>query len=112
LCVSITNGARCTREIKAKVAMPKAAFNNKKILSTIKFYLNLRKKLVKCFMWNAALYDAQIWTHQKSLESSEMWCWRRIKKVSWTDCGRNEKVLQGVEKERNILLTIRRKKAN
>ena len=63
-------------------------------------------------MWNVAFYDAQIWTHQKSLESFEMWCWRRIKKVSWTDCVRNEKVLQGVEKERNILLTIRRKKEN
>jgi hypothetical protein len=51
-CVPITNGARCTREIKARMAMAKAAFNNKKILFTITLHVNLRKKLVKCFMWN------------------------------------------------------------
>jgi hypothetical protein len=56
--------------------------------------------------------DAQIWTHQKSLEISEVWCWRRTKKVSYTDRMKNEKVLKGVEKERNILHTIRRRKAN
>ena len=63
-------------------------------------------------MWKVAFYDAQIWTYQKSLEISEMWCWKRIKKVSWKDRVKNEKVLQGVEKERNILHTIRRKKGN
>jgi hypothetical protein len=94
------------------MAIAKAAFYNKKILFTINMYLNLRKKLGKCFMWNVAFYNAQIWTHQKSLEISEVWCWRRTKKVSWTDRMKNEKVLQGVEKERNILHTIRRRKAN
>jgi len=64
------------------MAMPKAAFSNKKTLFTIKFYLNLRKRLVKFFMWKGAFFDAQIWTHQKPPEISEMWCWRRIKKVS------------------------------
>jgi hypothetical protein len=63
--VPITNGARCTPEIKARTATAKAAFNNKKILFTIKLRLNLRKKLVKSFMWNVAFYVAQNWTHQK-----------------------------------------------
>jgi hypothetical protein len=27
---------------------------------------------------------------QKHLESSEMWCWRRMEKISWTDYVRNE----------------------
>jgi hypothetical protein len=42
-------------------------------------------------MLNVAYYDAQVWVHQKSLESSEVWCWRRTKKVSWTDRVKNEK---------------------
>jgi hypothetical protein len=31
---------------------------------------------------------------QKHLESFEMWCWRRMKKISWTDHVRNEEVLE------------------
>jgi hypothetical protein len=29
---------------------------------------------------------------QKHMESFEMWCWRRIEKISWTDHVRNEEV--------------------
>jgi hypothetical protein len=42
----ITNDARCTREIKSRIAMSNAAFNKKKTLFTSKLDLNLRKKLV------------------------------------------------------------------
>jgi hypothetical protein len=42
----------------------------------------------------------------------EMWCWRRMEKISWTDRVRNEEVLHRVKEERNILLTIKRRKAN
>jgi hypothetical protein len=77
--------------------MSKAALNRKKTLFTSKLLLNLRKKLVKCYIWSIALYVAEIWTlrkvDQKYLESFEMFCWRRMEKVSWTDCVRNEEVL-------------------
>jgi hypothetical protein len=45
----ITNDARCTREIKSRIAMEKAAFN-KKTLFTSKLDLNLRKKPMKCYI--------------------------------------------------------------
>jgi hypothetical protein len=51
----ITNVARCAREIKARIAMTKAAFQ-KKTLFTSKLNLELRKKLVKCYIWSIALY--------------------------------------------------------
>jgi hypothetical protein len=41
-----------------------------------------------------------------------MWCWRRMEKISWADRVNNEAVLHRVKKERNILYTIRRRKAN
>jgi hypothetical protein len=79
-------------EIKLRIAMEKAAFNKKKTLFTSKLDLNLRKKLVKCYICSIALYGAETWTiwkvDQKYLESFEMWCWRRMK-ISWTDCVRN-----------------------
>jgi hypothetical protein len=95
--------------------MAKAALN-KKTLFTSKLDLNLRKKLVKCYIWSITLYGAETWTlrkvDQKYLESLEMWCWRRMEKVSCTDRVRNEEVLHRVKEERNILHTIQRRKAN
>jgi hypothetical protein len=92
----ITNDARCTREIKSRIVIAKAAFNKKNNLFTSKLELNLRKKLVKCYIWSIAFYGAQTWTlrkmDQKYLETFEMWCWRRMEKISWTDRVRNEEV--------------------
>jgi hypothetical protein len=98
------------REIKSKSAMAKAAFNKKKALCTSKFDLNLRKKLVKCYNWSIYLYGAETWTlrkvDQQFLGSFEMWCW------SWIDHGRSEEVFRRVKGERNIVQTIKRRKAN
>jgi hypothetical protein len=84
----LTNDGRCTCEIKCKIAMAKAAFNKKRTHFTSTLDLELRKKLVKCYVWSIVLYGAETWTlravDQKHLESSEMWCWRRIEKISCT----------------------------
>jgi hypothetical protein len=97
--------------------MAKAAFNKKRTLVTSTLDLELRKKLVKCYIWLKSLYGAETWTlrsvDQKHLESFEMWCWRRrMEKISWTDHVRNEDVLLRVKEQRNILHEIRKRKAN
>jgi hypothetical protein len=43
---------------------------------------------------------------QKHLEGFDMWCWRRIEKISWTDHMKNEEVLLRVKEQRNILHEI------
>jgi len=45
--------------IKSRIAIAKAAFN-KKILFTTKWYINVRKKLVKCFISGIALYGVKL----------------------------------------------------
>jgi hypothetical protein len=54
----LTNDGRCTCEIKFRIAMAKAAFNKKRALFTGKIDLELRKKLVKCYIWSIDLYGA------------------------------------------------------
>jgi hypothetical protein len=75
---TITNDARCKQEIKSRIFMAKAAFNMKKTLFISTFGLNLRNKLVKCYIWSTALYGAGTWTlqkvDQKYLENFEMCC--------------------------------------
>jgi hypothetical protein len=41
-----------------------------------------------------------------------MWFWRRMEKISWTDRVRNEEELHRVKEERNIIHTIKIRKAN
>ena len=83
---------------------------NKRGLSRSTLDLELRKKLMKCYIRSMALYGAETWTlraaDQKYLESFEMWCWRRMEKISWTDRVRNEEVLFRVNEQRNILHEI------
>jgi hypothetical protein len=55
----ITHDARCTREIKSRIVIAKAVFNKRKTLFTSKLELHLRKKVVKCYIWSIALYDAE-----------------------------------------------------
>jgi hypothetical protein len=67
-------------------------------------------------VWSIALYGAETWmlqaVNQKHLESFEMWCWKRMEKISWTDHVRNEEVLLRVKEQRNILRKIHERKAN
>ena len=50
--------------------------------------------------------------NHKYLKSFEMWCWRRMENISWTDRVRNEEVLHRIKEERNIVRRMRRRKAN
>jgi squalene cyclase len=104
----LTNDGRCTCEIKSRIAMAEIANNRKKALFTSTLNLKLRKKLVNCYIWSIAIYGAETWTlravDQKHPENFEMWCWRRMEKISWTDHVRNGKVLLRVKEHKNILL--------
>jgi hypothetical protein len=46
----LTNDGRCTCEIKCRIAMAKATFNKKKTLFTNTLDLELRKKLMNCYV--------------------------------------------------------------
>jgi len=53
---------------------------------TRKLHLNLRMKLIKCQIWSIVLCGVETWklrkVNQKCLESFEVWCWKRMEKVS------------------------------
>jgi len=49
--------------------MAKTTFNKKKNVFTRRLDLNLRKKLVKGYIWSLAVYGAENWTLRKYLES-------------------------------------------
>jgi hypothetical protein len=103
----VTNYARCRRDIKLRIVMATAAVNKRKAPVSSKLDVNLREKLVKCYIWSVALCGAETWrvrkVEQKLLESSEKYSWRRMENFSCTYRVRNEEVLARVQEEKNIL---------
>jgi hypothetical protein len=80
----LTNDGRCTCEIKCRISMAKAGFNKKRALFTSTLDLELRKKLVKCYVRSTALYGAETWTlraedqtHMESLKYGAGEGWKR-----------------------------------
>jgi hypothetical protein len=73
-------------------------------------------ELAESQTWSTALYAVKTWTlrkvDQKYLLSFEMWFWRKMEKIIWSDPVRNGEVLHGVKKETNILHTIKRRRVN
>jgi accessory gene regulator protein AgrB len=71
---------KCAREMKYIIAMTKAAFNKEKAVFTSKLGLNLRKKLINCYILSIALHGAKAWTFRKVNQNS----WKVLK------CGADE----------------------
>ena len=74
----LTRDGYCTVEIKMRISIATEAFNRKILLFTSKLNIELRKKLVRCYVWSIVLYGSQSETwalrkfEQKYLESFEM----------------------------------------
>ena len=86
---NISSNMNCYQKVKQRIAMAKDVFNKKKSIFCGPLEKELRKRLVKCFVWRVAVYGAETWTlrrnEQKRLEAFGMCLWRRMELVKWTD---------------------------
>ncbi|KAJ4450707.1 hypothetical protein ANN_02136 [Periplaneta americana] len=102
---TISSNMSCCQEIKRIIAITKETFNRKRSIICESLEKELRKSLVKCFVWSVALYGAETWTlrpsEEKRLEAFEMWIWRRIRRNDAETDQKEEKELPGslVEKK-------------
>ncbi|CAG9833628.1 unnamed protein product [Diabrotica balteata] len=73
--------------------------------------LELRQRMVKCYVWSVLLYSAEVWTLKVSImnkiEAFEMWVHRRMLNIPWIARTTNEKVLRSVNKDRELLKTVK-----
>ena len=56
--------------------------------------------MVSCYVWSIALYGLVTWTlrrlEMKYLESFEMWGWKRMDKIKWSEKVTNDQVLERI----------------
>ncbi|KAJ4429078.1 hypothetical protein ANN_26079 [Periplaneta americana] len=112
---TISSNMNCCQEVK-RIAMAKEAFNRIRSIFCGPREKERRKRLVKCFVWSMVLYVSETWTSRRSeekrIEVFEMWIWRRMKRMKWTDRIRNEAVLERVGEGRMMLKLISKRKRN
>lgn len=103
------------QEIKTRIEIARAAFNKmRKVLCCRKLHIKLRVRLLMCYIWPVVMYGCEAWTLKdettRRLQAFEMWCYRRMLRISWTQKVRNETVLQRVQMPRKLLQTIKKRK--
>ena len=112
----VTDDGRCDLEVRTRIAMAKQVFSRRKEMLTRGMSRRVKKKMVKTLIWSVALYCAESWTMKtdivRRLEAFEMWIWRRMERIPWTEKKTNEDVLKLVEEERTLVGKILTRKKN
>jgi hypothetical protein len=87
----------CTKDIKCRIGMAKqkmVQFNN--IWKDKGVPRELKIRILKCLIWPVVLYGSKAWALRKDdenrIQAAEMWSYRRLLRVKWTDKRTNESV--------------------
>nr|ADF18552.1 endonuclease-reverse transcriptase [Bombyx mori] len=103
------------QEIKTRIETARASFNKmRKVLCCRQLNIKLRVRLLMCYIWPIVMYGCETWTLKEDttrrLQAFEMWCYRRMLRIGWTQRVRNETVLQRVHMSRKMLPAIKKRK--
>ena len=78
--------------------------------------IETRKRVLKCYVEPVLTYGCESWTigqqTRKSLESVEMWFYRRMLRIPWTAKKSNENVMREVKAKRELISNIRKKQSS
>ena len=85
----ITTDGNCSHEIKRGLLLGrKAKTNLDSILKSRGITLPTKVHLVKAMVFPVVMYKCESWTIKKAehrmIDAFELWCWRRLLRVSWT----------------------------
>ena len=71
-------------------------------------------KLLRILIWPVLLYGAEAWTLRKAkkeqIESAEMWFYRHILRVKWTEKRTNRSILEELSVQRQLLKEINKRR--
>ena len=112
----ITSDGRSKHEINTRIGHAKTAFKQMYYIFRDKnISMELKKRLVQCFVEPILMYGCESWTvdgnTRKRLEAVKIWFLRRMLRIPWTDRKRNEEVLEMAEYRRDLMNRIEKRKA-
>ena len=98
---NITVDGDCSHEIKRRLLLGRKVLTNlDSIFKSRDITLPTKFCLVKAMVFPMVMYGCERWTIKKAkhrrIDAFELWCWRRLLRVSWTARRSNQSVLKEI----------------
>ena len=111
---TITEDGRSESDIKQRIGIARSAFGKRRNVNSNRHVrIATRMRVMKTYILSSLFYGCETWTvnaaMEKRLEAFEIWCWRRMLRVSWVERKTNESTLEETGKKRELLRMIRRR---
>ena len=89
----------CSHEIKRRLLLrSKVMTNLDSMLKSRDITLPTKVHLVKAMVFPVVMYGCESWTIKKAecrrIDAFELWCWRRLLRVPWTERRSNQSILK------------------
>ena len=103
----ITADDDCIHEIKRHLLLGRKAMPNlDSILKSRDITLPTKVCLVKAKVFPVVTYGCESWTIKKAehqrIDAFELWCWRRLLRVPWTEKRSNQSILKEISPEYSL----------
>ena len=90
-----------SHEIKQRLLLGRKAVTNlDSILKSRDITLPIKVHLIKAMVFPVVVYGCECWTIKKAqcqrIDAFELWCWRRLLRVSWTARRSNQSILKEI----------------
>ena len=76
------------------------------ILKSRDITLPTKVHLVKAMVFPVVMYECESWTIKKAerqrIDAFELWCWRRLLRVPWTERRSNQSILKEISPEYSL----------
>ena len=97
----ITADGDCSHEIKRRMLLRRKAMTNlDSMLKSRDITMLTKFHLVKAIVFPVVMYGCESWTVKKAehqrIGAFEVWCWRRLLRVSWTARRSNQSILKEI----------------
>ena len=97
----MTADGDCSHEIKRHLLLWRKAMTNlDSILKSRDITLPTKVHLAKAMVFPVVMYGCESWTIKKAehrtIDAFELWCWRRLLRVSWTARRSNQSILKEI----------------
>ena len=94
----ITADGDCSHEIKRCLLLKRKVMTNlDSVLKSRDITLPTKVHLVKAMVFPVVMYGCESWTVKKAecrkIDAFELWCWRRLLRVPWTERRSNQSIL-------------------
>ena len=103
----ITADGDCSHTIKRCLLLVRKAMTNlDSILKSRGITLQTKVHLVKATVFPVVMYGCENWTIKKAecqrIDTFELWCWRRLLRVSWTARRSKQSILKEINPEYSV----------